>query len=71
MGEVVEGTAVPWSVFPQALRYLVLKLEPCGNQEVPVHYTRRGTEDELRKTNCEKPNLLNECNEPRSADWVI
>lgn len=49
----VEGMPVPWSVFPQALCNLVLKLEPCGNQQVPVHYMRRAAKmnwgNQLRK----------------------
>lgn len=33
-----EWRVVPWSVFPQVLCNPVLKLEPCGNKHVQVHF---------------------------------
>lgn len=33
-----EWRVVPWSAFPQVLCDPVLKLEPCGNKHVQVHF---------------------------------
>lgn len=44
-GRGAERRTVPWSVFPQVLCYLALKLEPCGNERVQVNSARCGSRE--------------------------